>query len=347
MEQKSNQTKHILNSDLIGMKQIFLIFFTLTIFSQCSQQKPSYREDGFIRTEDEVALYYQRVGTGAEVVIIPAGMYLADEFNQLHNNTRMIIFYDQRGRGHSSTIDDTNKLGIEYEIADLEAVRNYFQFEQISLIGWSYAGAIAAVYAIKYPQYVKRVIQIGSIPPCKQDFWEKSVRTKSSRLGEEEKKEIDAVYKNYSGSNDTGEFIKQFYQIAHRPIFYGEVIENKFRDDFYELENERPDNVWKFILPAIIKSMGDWDFRDKLKQIKIPFLTIHGTYDPIPTASAEEWSRTLPNGRLLVIEDAGHFPWLEKPEQFYIAVDQFLSGSWPNNAIIVQNQNFDTEKYDP
>ena len=334
---KSNKNKRLLNSDLTGMKQIFLIFFTLTIFYQCSQHKPPEIEAGFIKTDDDIALYYEKVGTGTEVIIIPAGMYLADEFKKLHNNTRTIIFYDQRGRGHSSKIDDMNKIGIKYELSDLESVRNNFKLEEISLIGWSYLGAVVALYSAEFPQYVKRAIQIGPIPPRKNKYWNKSIKKSASRLSKNDERYIKDLYKHYKNYENTKEFILKYYRIAHKPVFYGEVIEYKFRDDFYELENERPDNVWKFIIPTIIQSLGDWDFREKLKQIKIPFLTIYGTYDPIPTASAEEWSGTLPNGWLLIIEDAGHFPWLEKPDQLYVAVDQFLSGSWPDNAVKVQN----------
>jgi hypothetical protein len=67
------------------------------------------------------------VGKGTEVIIIPAGMYLADEFKRIYSGTRTIIFYDPRGRGHSCKIDDLNILGIEFEISDLESVRNHFR----------------------------------------------------------------------------------------------------------------------------------------------------------------------------------------------------------------------------
>ncbi len=70
-------------------------------------------------------------------------------------------------------------------------------------------------------------------------------------------------------------------------------------------------------------------------KIEVPVLTIHGSYDGIPMESAKEWSKYFADGKLLIINDAGHFPWLEKPEIFYKAVDEFLSGNWPANAIKV------------
>ena len=278
-------------------------------------------------------VYYNKVGTGSEVVIVLAGMYLADEFKRLKNKKRTIIFYDQRGRGNSNRITDKEKLGIDHEISDLESIRIHFKQKKVSLIGWSYSGAVVALYSIKYPQHVDRAIQIGPIPPRKDPYWEQFIKTNSSRFNENDKKTIENIYERYQDTDNTKEFIKQYYRIAHKTLFYKEVIENKFREDFYTLENERPNNVLKFVLPNIIQSLGDWDFLSNLSNVEVPFLTIHGSYDAIPIASAKEWSKYLPQGKILIINDAGHLPWLEKQESFYKAVDIFLSGNWPVGAI--------------
>ena len=61
-------------------------------------------------------------------------------------------------------------------------------------------------------------------------------------------------------------------------------------------------------------------------------MTIHGDYDAIPLESAMEWASLLPNGRLMIISNAGHLPWFERPGIFYSAVDIFLDGEWPESA---------------
>jgi pimeloyl-ACP methyl ester carboxylesterase len=48
-------------------------------------------------------------------------------------------------------------------------------------------------------------------------------------------------------------------------------------------------------------------------------------------AGAEEWVEILPNARLFKISDSGHLPFVEQPEIFYPAVEQFLNGEWPEN----------------
>lgn len=62
-------------------------------------------------------------------------------------------------------------------------------------------------------------------------------------------------------------------------------------------------------------------------------LIIHGTVDPIPLATAQEWASILPNARLLALPNVGHFPYLEAPDQFFAAIDTFLAGTWPAEAM--------------
>jgi hypothetical protein len=57
-------------------------------------------QEGFVTTPDGVRLFYQKVGAGKQVVIIPAGFFLFDDFQTLAKG-RTLIFYDMRDRGRS------------------------------------------------------------------------------------------------------------------------------------------------------------------------------------------------------------------------------------------------------
>ena len=43
-----------------------------------------------------------------------------------------------------------------------------------------------------------------------------------------------------------------------------------------------------------------------------------------PPAAARQIHLSLPNSKLLLIEDCGHFMWLEQAEEFNAQVPQFL-----------------------
>ncbi len=310
-----------------------LILFALAHFLfSCSSEQARESDEGFITTRDGARLYYQRVGNGPEVVIIPAGMYLANEFSQLASSKRTLVFYDQRGRGRSNGISDRSKLGWDYEISDLESVREHLSCDQMSLIGWSYSGAIVALYAIEHPDIVKRVVQIGPIPPRKSPYWSEFRNTLSSRRDSGDLERIDDIHRRYSRDKNVAEYIREYYEVAHKPLLYDKDTESRFRKDFYSLPNERPDNVWKVVLPRIIESFGEWDWRTRLSEFDVPLLTIHGEYDAIPMRSAREWTQMVPNGRFLVVRKAGHLPWLEQPDIFFRALNSFLDGNWPEKA---------------
>ena len=84
-------------------------------------------------------------------------------------------------------------------------------------------------------------------------------------------------------------------------------------------------NLLVFSLFAGRASLGQsWDLAPMLAGIQTPALVIHGAGDAIPFASTAGYAEALPNGELLVIEGAGHFPWLEEPVDFFTAVNTFL-----------------------
>jgi pimeloyl-ACP methyl ester carboxylesterase len=67
------------------------------------------------------------------------------------------------------------------------------------------------------------------------------------------------------------------------------------------------------------------DLETFLPVIRIPTLVIVGHDDFICPPSASEYlHREIACSKLLILENAGHFPWLEKPEQFFGGIQAFL-----------------------
>jgi len=67
------------------------------------------------------------------------------------------------------------------------------------------------------------------------------------------------------------------------------------------------------------------DLRPHLKKITVPTLVIVGQHDFITNvAMAEEMVKRIPNARLEVFEDSGHFALVEEPEKFYEIIKQFV-----------------------
>ena len=66
--------------------------------------------------------------------------------------------------------------------------------------------------------------------------------------------------------------------------------------------------------------------------VSAPALIIHGVADYVTGEGSRQWARALPNGRLLLIEGAGHLSQAERPDVLFPAIDTFLAGRWPEGA---------------
>ena len=80
--------------------------------------------------------------------------------------------------------------------------------------------------------------------------------------------------------------------------------------------------------PGFIASMDaltDYDFRDRLDDVKVPVLLVWGREDNlVPVEDAGEFERLIPDARKVILEDTGHVPMLERPETFNELVVEFL-----------------------
>ena len=78
-----------------------------------------------------------------------------------------------------------------------------------------------------------------------------------------------------------------------------------------------------------------YDLRPLLGRVTVPVLVIYGEADPVPRAAVEAWASGYPNARLLVIRRAGHLSHVEQPAIFFVALNAFLRGHWPEEALSI------------
>lgn len=70
------------------------------------------------------------------------------------------------------------------------------------------------------------------------------------------------------------------------------------------------------------------DISDRLHQIPVPALVVHGAADvPIRPKIAQRYAAQLPRARLQILPDTGHTPPCERPTELSSLVREFLAGS--------------------
>jgi pimeloyl-ACP methyl ester carboxylesterase len=71
-------------------------------------------------------------------------------------------------------------------------------------------------------------------------------------------------------------------------------------------------------------NLGRYDFHDQLARITAPTLILHGGASVISVGGAEAIHDRIPRSRLIVLEDVGHFPYIEAPQAFEAVVKAFV-----------------------
>jgi proline iminopeptidase len=123
---------------------------------------------------DNVALYYREIGEGVPVIVLHGGpdfdqSYLLPEMDRLSDSYHL-IYYDQRGRGRSAAGVNPAEVSLASDIADVDAVREHFHYDRVTLLGHSWGTDLALEYALQHPNRVSRLILLNPAPASAADL---------------------------------------------------------------------------------------------------------------------------------------------------------------------------------
>jgi pimeloyl-ACP methyl ester carboxylesterase len=204
---------------------------------------------------------------------------------------------------------------MDNEIEDLERLRQALALDRISLIGWSFFGAMVALYAGRYPSNVHRVVQVGPMVPRRDPYWEQFIADYTARATAPQATAPPSVWAPVIAP-----------QLAN-PGLAERIVGS------LDLSSPHEDPVkigkWGTQLAG---GAGGWDWRTEAAKVTAPVLTMHGTRDNIPVAASREWAQSFRDGRLLLLDGAGHYPHFEQPELFIASLAMFFDGDWPAKA---------------
>ena len=283
--------------------------------------------EGYVTTDDGLRLFYRRVGEGPLTLMLN-GVPMVDDFSPLADS-RSIVFFDDRNRGQSDAARDPSQIerGVHHDVDDLDAIRRHFGAAHVDVIGLSYAGVTAALYALKYPARTKRIVQIGPMAPGEPRQYPPSLS------------HIDDVFRvamagvaelmKDPDASVSEEQCRRFWSVLS-PIYVtnpADVTKLKWtRCDSANERNFMP--TWIHHLQPSIHRLRLTT--DDTARATAPVLVIHGRKDrSSPYGAGRDWAGLLPNARLLTIDDGGHVPWIEAPEEVLGAMRTFLDGAWP------------------
>jgi proline iminopeptidase len=271
-------------------------------------------------TVNGVRLFTRRVGAGPRVIVLHGGPgahhdYLLPQYDLLVRG-RELFYYDQRGGGQSPVPREA-PLGWREHVADLEAIRRELGGDPLTLLGYSWGGLLAVLYALEHPDKVARLALVS--PASIAVNWRREFERRfAERMNQPEiARARDELRASGLQARDPAAYRRRAFELSVAGYF--RRFEDVGRLTQFRVTARTQDAVWQ--------SLGEYDLRDRLRQTFAPIppppaLVLHGTFDPIPIAGSRELARLL--GTAVIDVPVGHCPHVEATEDFVRALDGFL-----------------------
>ena len=187
------------------------------------------------------------------------------------------------------------KISVSGMVDHVSDFVKYKKYDKVNVLGNSLGGHIAILFSLANPGIVNSITLTGS-----SGLFENSLGSTFPKRGDYE-------------------FIKKKTQ----DIFYDPAVASKeLVDEVFDIVNDRNKAIR---IIATAKSAVRHNLGDKLHMIKAPTLLIWGDQDSVtPLFVGEKFNELIENSKLVIVENTGHAPMMERKEEFNTALSEFL-----------------------
>jgi pimeloyl-ACP methyl ester carboxylesterase len=273
-----------------------------------TSRRLDYTERDVHITAPRLRAHVVEVGRGEPLLLLHGGNGVGAHWLPLLVRLpgRRLIVPDRPGCGltHGFIYDgvDMRSHGVGFVAGVLDALH----VERTSVIGNSMGGYWALCFALAHPDRVHKLILAGG-PAFSAGYQPMSA---------------EAIEARVKGSRQPGR------------AGLGALMADPGRmpDDLLELLDTAltlpgGEESWRSIWRSARPDRTTFALHPELAGLRTPTLLIWGEQDRIdpPQPAAIAIAQRLPNARLVLMPDAGHLPWLDKPEECATLVTEFLA----------------------
>lgn len=229
-----------------------------------------------------------------------------------------VVCYDQRGGGRSRHDDDRAEIGWREQVADLALVAEELSVDPLTIVGYSWGAMLALLYAIEAGagRLAPRPVRLALIDPApvtrhyRTAFEAEFARRQAGP-------EVAALRAELAASG-----LREREPEAFRQRTFELSVAGYFADP-RRARDLTPFRVTGRVQQSIWRSLGEYDLRAELGTLRVPAFVAHGRQDPIPLASSVDVAHAL-GTECLVLDDCGHVPYVEQPDQLFPPLLRFL-----------------------
>ena len=265
-------------------------------------------------------VYYTIFGQGRPTLLMHGGSgldhtYFRPWLDTLSDQVQL-IYYDQLGQGRSTRPESYEGISMSTWADEADALRDSLGFNRIILLGHSFGGFIAQEYALRHGDHLDGLILCDTAPVL--DYQDVIMANAQSRGTPEQ---VQAVIAGLSAPvADDASFQQLWTTIL--PLYF----------NTYDPEvAKQMDDATQYSAQGFNQGMGvclpTFNVLSRLDEIIVPTLVMAGRHDWItpPTQAAERLHAGLPNAKLVIFEESGHFPFIEEHDKFVKTVSEWIS----------------------
>lgn len=310
---------------------------------------PPAASEGYIPA-GSTELYYREIGQGQPIIALHGGpdfdhLYLLPDLDRLADSFRL-IYYDQRGRGRSAANVQSEDVTLQSDVDDLDSLRAHLQLDVVALLGHSWGGLLAMEYALRHSDRVSHLILMNSAPASRDDHLlmrQERLKTAASDMEELKRRAASAGYRE--GDPDAvAEYYRVHFRSALKRREHHERLLQSLRASFTRegilkaraIEERLMDETWR---------VSGYDLLPELRRLEIPTLVLHGEVDFVPLVCAAHIAGSIPGARLVLLENCGHFTYLECPDEVHREVVDFFRGGLRSGLPRLDPCRLSTRKY--
>lgn len=240
---------------------------------------------------------------------------------RLAERGRTVIFYDQLGCGNSDRPSDPSLWQTETFLDELNAVRASLGLDRTHVYGHSWGGLLLIPYALQRPAGVAGMVLASAIPGIEVLIREQLRLVEEMEPGARKK----AVRHTEMGTLEDPEFQAIQSRFLSRHMTKVDPWPVELNDAFSKMGSAVYAGMWgtggQFAVNGAMRSL---EFEDRLGEIRLPTLIVHGRDDYIPPPVGEMLQRGIPGSRLVVMEGSAHLPFFDEPEEYLSVLETFL-----------------------
>ena len=295
-------------------------FISILLLLVASQ---TYAQDLYIKTfgnPKATPIIYLHGGPGYN-----SANFEATTAEKLAQEDFFVIVYDRRGEGRSENV--AAKFTFQQTIVDLDSLYQIYNLDKAILIGHSFGGIIATLFAEKHPTRIKQVVLL-SAPIVMQEVFQ-NIITKSEQIYQAKAdkvnlnyiamlKKMDKKSIEYSGYCFMHAMANGFYtpkeMTEEAKQKYAEYGKNELFQYANQLSYTAPQGFWK---NEAYTSIDLTAVLSKLVTQEIPFQGIYGKEDGLFSAQhIEQITKIIGANNFHYLDNCSHNPFLDRQSTF-------------------------------